>query len=134
MAISNAELEKELRKSNEQDCATKRLHELLYSLSKNLVRKYFIPQHAMSYQDAIMEGYVEMVAKFRKYDLNMSNPFAYFTQMCKNCFIQLAVKQKRYSRYVQKLYMTNGDFFVKTDEELEFDLYVASKKIHKKKN
>lgn len=134
MAISNLELEKELRKSNEQNKATNRLHELFYSLAKNLVRKYFIPQHAMSYQDAIMIGYVEMIEKFRKYNLEMSNPFAYFTSMCKNCFIQLAVKQKRYSRYIQKLYITNGEFFVKTEDELEFDLYVASKKIHKKKS
>ena len=66
-----------------------------------------------------IEKMVEAVS-LKKYDINLSNPFAYFTQICWNSFLQRMEKEKKQSYIKHKNFerMFGGEEFYNEDHTI----------------
>ena len=96
--ISNKEFLKELKRFDETQIFSKRLHELFYILAQRIARKpcWYAKICNMNVKDVdiektkeelIHEGYFKCISKVESFDIkNRNNPFSYFTTVIHNAY------------------------------------------------
>jgi len=81
--LNNDEFIRELELSHEKGEPTENLHIMFFELAKNIARKYNYAKLPYS-DDLIMEGYMKCIKVFRSFNMEKTNPFAYFTSVIEN--------------------------------------------------
>lgn len=101
--VRNHQLIPEIRKSKANGRVTEELGRMLMLIAKNYVRKNFFSSYTNNYREDMVGKAIEhLAASALKFDEGYAertgkkpNPFAYYTQCCKNAFRQTLKQEKR---------------------------------------
>ena len=105
--LSNTNLLIQLKLSHEQDRMTEELGKLLMLLVNNYAKKGCWAGY--SYLDEMKgNALVLMVRYWKTFDIQRGNPFAYFTQLTKNAFIEYLNKEKKNQTLRDELLIEKG--------------------------
>ncbi len=80
--ISNSLLLEEITKSKQQDKLTPELEKMFILLANRVIKKmkYYNP---IDKEDCLSTAILQLFLNWRGFDLKYTNPFAYFTEICK---------------------------------------------------
>lgn len=106
--LSNKNILEQLRLSNENNQATDELCRMFIRLAHRLSSKGNFVSYSFR-EEMESEGVLHMFSAWHKFDVEKSqNPFAFFTQVCKNAFIQVLNKEKKHRNIRDQLLVEHG--------------------------
>jgi DNA-directed RNA polymerase specialized sigma24 family protein len=121
--VENSDLYEELTKLQKDDIVTNDLHEMFLLMSTKISMKAMYKDKPYR-DDMVQSAYIKCVKKAHMFDMNKSNPFAYFQSMIENYFKDHIYKYEKDRQFLIKL-------SIKTHNDLanEFNLYHATEEI-----
>lgn len=140
--IINSALNDEILLWSKTGVVSEHLHEMLYLMVQNMMRSYYINQE-INFNEAIVDTYIKLVGSLSKFTIKPSdeitnddkhpNPFAYFTTIIRNNIYTICNKFTKNRLSKDRIFMCNGEYFLKDVQEMEFENYIRMTRKLKKK-
>lgn len=93
--LKNEDLLKEIGLYHETGVISEALHLMFYTLSKNIAKNKCFRGYSYI-DDMISEGYMQCLEKVDRFSTDKSNPFAYFTTIIYNVFLNFIKSEHRF--------------------------------------
>lgn len=140
--IINSALNEEILLWSKTGVVSEHLHEMLYLMVENMVRGYYINQE-INFNEATVDTYIKLIGSLSKFTIKPSdeiteddkqpNPFAYFTTIIRNNIYTICNKFTKNRLSKDRIFMSNGEYFLKDVQEMEFENYIRMTRKLKKK-